>query len=67
MAIVLDGTTGITTPAADVSGVVTIGAGWTVEQSGTDLLFKYNGTNVFKITSAGAIVAKDNVTAYGTV
>jgi hypothetical protein len=49
------------------SDSVSIGAGWTIEQSGTDLLFKYSGTSVFKITSAGAIVAKDNVTAYGTV
>ena len=57
----ISGTTGAFT------GVVSIGAGWTLEQSGTDLLFKYSGTNVFKITSAGAIVAKDNVTAYGTV
>lgn len=49
------------------ASTVSIGAGWTIEQSGTDLLFKYGGTSVFKITSAGAIVAKDNVTAYGTV
>ena len=46
---------------------IAIGANWTIEQSGTDLLFKYSGTSVFKITSAGATVAKDNVTAYGTV
>jgi hypothetical protein len=49
------------------TGAVSIGAGWTIEQSGTDLLFKYAGANVFKLTSAGAVVAKDNVTAYGTV
>jgi len=42
-------------------------ANWTVVQSGTDLVFSYNGTAVMKITSAGAIVAKDNITAYGTV
>lgn len=41
-------------------------ANWTVEQSGTDLIFKYNTTTVFKITSAGAIVAADNITAYGS-
>jgi hypothetical protein len=49
------------------TGTVGIGANWTLAQSGTDLVFSYNGTAVFKITSAGAIVAKDNVTAYGTV
>lgn len=31
-----------------------------------DLLFKYNGTTVFKLSSAGAVVASDNITAYGT-
>lgn len=31
-----------------------------------DLLFKYNGTTVFKISSAGAVVAADNITAYGS-
>mgnify|MGYP001128253845 CR=1 FL=1 len=31
-----------------------------------DLLFKYNGTTVFKLSSAGAVVSADNVTAYGT-
>ena len=31
-----------------------------------DLLFKYNGTTVFKLASSGAVVSADNVTAYGT-
>ena len=31
-----------------------------------DLLFKYNGTTVFKLSSAGAVVSADNITAYGT-
>tara|TARA_B100000123_G_scaffold211002_1_gene159955 strand:- start:1357 stop:2016 length:660 start_codon:yes stop_codon:yes gene_type:complete len=31
-----------------------------------DLLFKYNGTTVFKLSSAGAVVASDNITAYGS-
>lgn len=31
-----------------------------------DLLFKYNGTTVFKLSSAGAVVSADNVTAYGS-
>jgi hypothetical protein len=57
----ISGTTGTFT------GAVSIGAGWTIEQLGTDLLFKYGGTDVFKLTSAGAVVAKDNITAYGTV
>jgi hypothetical protein len=59
--------TPLSASTGEFTGAVSIGAGWTLEQSGTDLLFKYSGTSVFKITSAGAIVAKDNVTAYGTV
>lgn len=56
-------------PSASPSftGVVAIGAGWTVEQSGTDLLFKYSGTNRMKISSAGDLTVSGNVTAYGTV
>ena len=40
---------------------------WTLEESGADLLFKYNGTAKFKLTSAGAITVVDNITAYGTI
>ena len=41
---------------------------WAVEyDSGdNDLNFKYNGTTVFKISSAGAVVAADNITAHGS-
>lgn len=49
------------------TGVVGIGAGWTVQQSGTDLLFKYNGTNRMKVSSTGDLTVSGNVTAYGTV
>jgi hypothetical protein len=40
---------------------------WTIAQSGTSLVFSYNGTAKIKITSDGAIVAVDDITAYGTV
>lgn len=41
---------------------------WEIVLDGTDndLNFKYNGTTVFKLSSAGAVVAADNVTGYGT-
>ena len=48
-----------------VAGITT--ANWTVTQSGNDLIFSHNGTAVMRITSAGAIVAANNVTAFGTV
>lgn len=44
-----------------------LGTGWTIEQSGTDLIFKYGSTNVLKISSVGAVTAANNITGYGTV
>ena len=40
---------------------------FTLEEVGTDLLIKYSGTTVAKITSAGAFVALDDVTAFGSL
>ena len=40
---------------------------FSIVESGTDLLIKYNGTTVAKITSAGALVVKDDVTAFGSL
>lgn len=52
------------------AGSLTTGAtpatAWTVTQSGTKLNFAYGGTTVFSIDSSGNIIAKANVTAYGT-
>ena len=31
-----------------------------------DLLFKYNNVTVFKLSSTGAVVTKDNITAFGS-
>lgn len=53
------------------AGVMSLGssitASWTIQQVSNDLVFYYAGTAKFKLTSAGAFVAVDNVTAYGTV
>jgi hypothetical protein len=52
---------------------VILGAGtltttnWTIQQSGTSLVFSYNGTAKFALTAAGAATAVDDITAYGTV
>lgn len=39
---------------------------WTIEQSGTKLVFKYNGVAVASITSTGSITAADTVVGVGT-
>jgi len=50
-----------------LTGTTGIGANWTVFQSGTDLVFAYDGTRRFKISAAGDMTVSGNVTAYGTV
>ena len=40
---------------------------WTIELSGDNLLFKYNGTAKIKFASDGEIVTVDDVTAFGTI
>lgn len=47
-------------------GQAGIGGNWTIVQSGSSLSFRYNGAAVFSISSSGAIIAENNVTAYGT-
>jgi hypothetical protein len=58
-------TTQIATTAF-VTSQVNVSA-FTLVESGLDLLIKYNGTTVAKITSTGAFIAKDDVTAFGSV
>ena len=52
--------------ATAVDNINTLSA-FTLEEVGTELIFKYNGTAVAKLTSAGAFSAIDNVTAYDTL
>ena len=40
---------------------------WTVEQSGADLVFLYNGVRVAKISNSGAIISASDVQAGGSV
>ena len=61
------GANNITTTATLNAGTVSLGTnGWTITQDGTDLKFAYNGTDRFKLTSAGALTVEDNITAYGS-
>lgn len=55
--------TGAASSAGSAGGLAT--SDFTVEQSGDDLIIKYGTTTIFKLTSTGEIVAKDNITAYG--
>ena len=39
---------------------------WEIALDGADLVFRNGVTDVFKVTTAGAVIAKDDVTAFGT-
>ena len=46
--------------------VATVSFGdWTIVQSGTDLVFSHSGTARLKLSSAGALTAEGDVTAFG--
>ena len=59
------GTIAATTITDLTTTTVNIGD-WDIKLDATDLVFNYNGTDVFKITTAGATIALDDVTAFGT-
>lgn len=40
---------------------------WTISESGNDLKFYYGGSPKFKLTSSGATIAANDVTAFGSV
>ncbi len=49
-----------------LDNVAAFPTGWSAALDGTDMVFIYNSVEVFKLTTAGAVVAKDDVTAFGT-
>ena len=55
----ISGLTDVTTSA------VSIGS-WEIKLAGNDLRFIYNGTDRIRFTTAGAIIAENNITAYGS-
>ena len=59
------GTIAATTITDLTTTTVNIGD-WDIKLDGSDLVFNYSGTDVFKITTAGATIALDDVTAFGT-
>ena len=52
--------------AGALDNVAAFPTGWSASLDGSDMVFVYSGTEVFKITTAGAVVALDNITAFGT-
>lgn len=50
--------------SATTPKVIFAAAGWSLEQSGTELQMKYNGTAKLRFLSGGSIVAAQEITAY---
>ena len=48
-----------------LDNVAAFPTGWSAALDGSDMVFIYNSVEVFKLTTAGAVIAKDNVTAFG--
>jgi len=52
--------------STNLDNVAAFPTGWSAALDGSDMVFIYNSVEVFKIATAGAVIAKDNITAYGT-
>ena len=65
-AISISGNAGTATTATSATKIANSGS-WSVEVSGTDLLFKYNGTNKGKLDTSDNFTVIGNVIAGGTV
>ena len=60
--------TGNAATATSANSAAALSSGlWTVQPSGTDLVFFYNGTRIAKISAIGGITAASDVQAGGTV
>jgi hypothetical protein len=59
-------TTSVATSATYAQSIST-GAGWSVSQSGSNLIFAYGGLNKARLDSAGNLTVTGNVTAYGAI
>jgi len=40
---------------------------WTIKLDTNELVFEYNGTDVFKLGTDGAVTSADNITGFGTI
>ena len=59
----------ITTGTVTTANITTLNLGnWVVSLDGSNnLVFNYNGTDVFKVETTGAVTSADDVTAFGTI
>ena len=57
----------VATEIATATDNISTLSAFTLVESGTDLLIKYNGTTVAKITSVGALEVADDIAAYGSL
>ena len=53
--------------ASALDNVAAFPTNWTAGLSGSDMVFSYNGTAKFKLTTSGAVVAIDDITAFGSI
>ena len=54
----------VTVPTLNATSKVELGA-WSIQASGADLVFAYNGTSRFRLTSTGNLTVEGDVTAFG--
>jgi hypothetical protein len=54
------------TATTATSAMALVTTNWTVEQSGTKLVFKYGAETVFSVASNGAVIAEGDIAAFGT-
>lgn len=62
----IQGETGISGPTGPTGAQGIVSADWTITQTGTTLNFKYQGTTKFSMSSTGALIAANDITAFGT-
>ena len=60
-------TTSVSGNGAALTGIEAFPTNWTAALSGSDMVFSYSGTAKFKLTTSGAVIAIDDITAYGSV
>ena len=58
--------TGVTVNGETATDTVKLGL-WNIKVDTNELVFEYDGTDVFKLGTDGAVTSADNITAFGTV